>query len=176
MVVPELTPTNERLAAFNLTDTNRCITRGSVDTIQHRLTQCGESQVIWNWTCAMIAAVTRTHLQYIPETWTIQPDFRVWPPPRQKALMWVFAHVVDYHMHGQHRISLLDKEISCVGLVGKLNLSKPDALRLEITSPCCKTPSPTAVEPSARHATNAGWTSLGHQRYEILVHVKHTGQ
>jgi len=140
MVVHELVPTNERLAAISLTGRNRCITCGSVDTIQHRLTQCGECRVIWNWTYARIAAVTRTHPQYIPETWTIRPDFRVWLHPRQKALMWVLAHIVDYHMHGQHRISLLDKQISCVGLVGKLNLSKPDALWLEITSTCCKTP------------------------------------
>jgi hypothetical protein len=61
IVVHEHTPTNERLAAIKLTDMNRFITCSAVDTIQHRLTQCGESQVICNWTRARIATITRTH-------------------------------------------------------------------------------------------------------------------
>ena len=67
MVVQLLTPTNESLATINFTDTNRFITWGAIDTIQHRLTQCGESQVIWNWIRARIATITRTHPQYTPE-------------------------------------------------------------------------------------------------------------
>ena len=79
MVVHDLTPTNDRLAAVNLTEMNRCITCGAVDTIQHRLTQCGESQVIWNW---MHARITRTNSLYVPEAWTLRPDFHMCPPPQ----------------------------------------------------------------------------------------------
>ena len=67
MVVQLHPPTNESLATINFTDTNRFITWGAIDTIQHRLTQCGESQVIWNWIRARIATITRTHPQYTPE-------------------------------------------------------------------------------------------------------------
>ena len=52
MKVHDLTPINDRLAAINLTETNRYITCGAVDTIQYRVTQCGESRVIMNSTRA----------------------------------------------------------------------------------------------------------------------------
>ena len=77
MVVHELTPTNEHRAEINLTVRNRFITCGPVDTIQHRLTQCGGSQVIENWTRTRIAAITRTHSQYVHEAWTMRPDFHL---------------------------------------------------------------------------------------------------
>ena len=48
MVIHDLTPTNDRLAAINMTETNRCSTCGAIDATQHRLTQCGVSQLIWN--------------------------------------------------------------------------------------------------------------------------------
>jgi hypothetical protein len=41
MVIHDLIPTNNRLAAVNLTETNRCSTCDDIDTAQHRLTQCG---------------------------------------------------------------------------------------------------------------------------------------
>jgi hypothetical protein len=43
MLIHHLTPTNESMFAINLTNTNRCATCGSTDTMQHRLRQCGES-------------------------------------------------------------------------------------------------------------------------------------
>jgi len=107
MVIHDFTPTNDRLAAINLTETNRCGTCEAIDTTQHGLTQCGESKLIWNWTRARIAAITRTNPFYVPETWTLRPDFLIWPSQRHKAIMWMLAHLVDYHMQGQRRISLL---------------------------------------------------------------------
>jgi hypothetical protein len=110
MVIHDLTPTNDRLAAMNLTETNRCSTCEAIDTTQHRVTQCGESKLIWNWTRARIATITRTNSLYIPETWTLRPDFLICPPPpqRHKSIMWMLAYLVNYHMQGQCHISLLD--------------------------------------------------------------------
>jgi len=107
MEIYDLSPTNDRLAAINLTDTNRCSTCEAFHTTQHRLTQCGESKLIWDWTRARIAAITQTNSLYVPETWTLQPDFLL-SPQRHKAIMWMLAHLVKYHMQGQCRISLLD--------------------------------------------------------------------
>jgi len=73
MVIHYLTPTNDRLTAINLSQTNRCSTCGADDTIQRRLTQCGVSQMIWNWTRARIAAITRTNSLYAPKEWTLVP-------------------------------------------------------------------------------------------------------
>ena len=74
-------PINDPLAAINLTETNRCNTCEAIDTTQHRLTQCGESKLIWNFTRERIAAITRTNSLYVPETWTLRPDCLIWPPP-----------------------------------------------------------------------------------------------
>ena len=48
IVIHGLIPTNDRLAAIKLTETNRRSTCDAIDTTQHRLTQCGESKLIWN--------------------------------------------------------------------------------------------------------------------------------
>ena len=81
VVIHNLTPTNDRSAAINLTETNRCLTCGPVDSTQHRLTQCEVSQLIWNWTLSRIAAITRTNTLYVPATWILRPDFHIWPLP-----------------------------------------------------------------------------------------------
>jgi hypothetical protein len=100
MVIHDLTPTNDRLAAINLTETNRCSTCEAIDTTQHRLTQRGESKLIWHWTRARIDAITRTNSLNVPETWTLRPDVLIWPPQRHKAIMCMLEHVVNYHMQG----------------------------------------------------------------------------
>jgi hypothetical protein len=38
----------------------------------------------------------------------IQPDFRIWPPQRQNAIVWMIAHLVTYHIQGQRCKSLMD--------------------------------------------------------------------
>jgi hypothetical protein len=46
----DLLPTNDRLAAIHLPDTTTCPSCGHLDSLQHRLTECGEGPIIWNWT------------------------------------------------------------------------------------------------------------------------------
>ena len=107
-VMHDLTPTKDRLPAINLSEMNQCSTCGEDDTIQHHLTQCGASKLIWNWTSERIAAITSTNPLDVPEEWALHPDFHIRPPQRHKAIMWILAHLVDYHIQGQRRISLLD--------------------------------------------------------------------
>ena len=71
MVIHNVTPTNGRLAAINISETNRCSTCGADDTIQHRLTQSGVSQLIRNWTRARIAAIPRKNSLQVPEEWIL---------------------------------------------------------------------------------------------------------
>jgi hypothetical protein len=69
---------------------------GNTDSLQHRLTQCVEGSVIWNWTHTRLAAITHTDSRHIPEEWTLRPDFHFWPPPKQAALLWILANLVEY--------------------------------------------------------------------------------
>jgi hypothetical protein len=108
IVSKDLIPANGCLVAIKLKEPNQCSTCDDIDTAQHRLTQCGEMKLIWNWTHARIAANTRTNSMDVPETWTTKPDFRIWPPQRHKAIMCMIAHLVNYHMQGQRRKSLVD--------------------------------------------------------------------
>ena len=61
-VIHELVPTNEHLADIRLADTTRCTDCGIVDTLKHRITECGKGPVIWNCTRDRIAALIRVNL------------------------------------------------------------------------------------------------------------------
>jgi len=76
--------------------------------MQHRLTQCGASKLIWNLTRERIAAITSTNPLDVPEEWALRSDFHVRPLQRNKAVVWLLALLVAYHIQGQRRISLLD--------------------------------------------------------------------
>jgi hypothetical protein len=50
VAVHEIFPTNDRLAVIQLAPSSACSYCGKDDSIQHRITDCGEGTVIWNWT------------------------------------------------------------------------------------------------------------------------------
>ena len=104
----ELIPINERLVTIQLAETDRCTKCGKSDSLQHRLSQCGEGSEIWNWTRARLAAITRTDPCHIPEDWTLRPDFHFWCPPKQAALLCRLAHWVEYQTQSHRRLSLQD--------------------------------------------------------------------
>jgi hypothetical protein len=66
---------------------------GSTDTILHRIVQCREGAIIWDWTKTRIAAILRVHQSVIPEEWTIRPVYKFWPANRQTAISWILAHL-----------------------------------------------------------------------------------
>jgi hypothetical protein len=97
MVINDLVQTNNRLAKTNHSDTNRCTLCEEPDNLIHRLTSCGEGNVIWQWTRAKIAAILRTDPRHVPPEWTIRPSFRLWPPQRHSAILWILAQGVLLH-------------------------------------------------------------------------------
>jgi hypothetical protein len=108
VAVHDLIPTNDRLAAINLTDTNGCTTCGHPDSLQHRITDCKEGPIIWTQTRKIIAIMLRTDHRHIPQDWALRPAFQLWPPQRHSAILWILAHFVHYRLQAHRRLSLVD--------------------------------------------------------------------
>ena len=90
-VIHDILPTRERLAAINLIDIDSCQQCGATCTIAHRLTECGDEPAIWNWTRQRIAMMLRMDPKYVPASWTLNHDFRLWTPGRRRAVLWTLA-------------------------------------------------------------------------------------
>ena len=95
-VIHDIFPTNECLHRISLADTPLCGNCGSLDTIQHRITDCGAGATIWQWTQRRIAWILRTDPRNIPKDWTTHPHFRLWLPQRHRAITWILAQLVWY--------------------------------------------------------------------------------
>ena len=108
LVVHDLVPTNLRLHKIHLAESPNCSNCGRLDTRLHRLCECGEGEQIWRWTQQRVAWVMRTTPNNIPVEWVLRPQFRIWPPQRNRAVLWMLAHMVWYRMQGRRRQSVLD--------------------------------------------------------------------
>jgi hypothetical protein len=75
VVMHVLIATNVRLHKNRLTDTTNCNQCGRQDTSLHRLTECGEGQVIREWTRTRMAWMDRTDPRRIPREWLLTPHF-----------------------------------------------------------------------------------------------------
>jgi len=96
------------MPVIGLTDTSACVHCGHTDTLQHRVVDCGERPVIWHWTKERIAAILRMDPRRIPVDWILRPDFQLWPPQRQSAVIWMLAHLIAYSLQSMKSLSLLD--------------------------------------------------------------------
>ena len=101
-------PTNDRLSAINLTDNSACSSCGRPESLQHKITEGAEGPVIWTWTKKLLAYILRVDHRHIPQAWIIHPDFQHWPLQRQSVVLWIMAHLVQYRLLTQRRLSLLD--------------------------------------------------------------------
>jgi hypothetical protein len=108
VVLHDLVPTNVRLAKIKLKDSPRCGKCGRQDTLQHRLTQCGNATGIWQWTREKMACILQTDPRNIPPDWLTRPSFLTWPRTRQVALLWILAHMTYYVTQHKDRLSLMD--------------------------------------------------------------------
>jgi exonuclease III len=95
-IIHDLIPTNVRLKKIRLSNTDECRVCGGEDTLSHRMTECGEGQLIWRWTRARIAGILRMESRYIPESWLLRPDFQLWPPQRHGAVLWMISQMATY--------------------------------------------------------------------------------
>jgi hypothetical protein len=74
VVIHDILPTNTRLAAIKMVETDLCRC-GRTDTLQHRLTECVEGAAMWDWTRKRLAQMFRTDPHHIPDDWTRFPNF-----------------------------------------------------------------------------------------------------
>ena len=98
MAILDILPTNDRIHRIAVTDTDRCSQCGQIDTLEHRLTDCGVGKEMWRWTRVRLAALLRTNATYIPDDWTLHPSFSIWPPQRHGAILWILPHFVYFRM------------------------------------------------------------------------------
>jgi len=96
VVIQDILTTYPRLHKIRLVGSTLCCHCGEPDTIQHRMTECGEGTRIWNWTKGRIAWILRTGPVHIPSDWTTRPQFQVWPPQRHRAVLWILVQMVWY--------------------------------------------------------------------------------
>jgi hypothetical protein len=98
VVIHDILPTNTRLAAIKMVETDDCRRCGRKDTVQHRLKECVEGAAIWDWTRNRLAQMLRTEPHHVPDEWTQFPQFHFWPPRRQRSMLWTSAHLVWYSL------------------------------------------------------------------------------
>jgi hypothetical protein len=104
--VHDVIPTQERLQRIKLANTNLCTTCKRADTIIHRITTCGDAGKLWRWTKEKAALMMRIDPRHIPPTWTVFPNFRIWPQPKHNAVLWLIAHQVYYTVTNRKGISM----------------------------------------------------------------------
>jgi len=107
-VTVHIFPSNDRLAAIYLTPTSDCPNCGQEDFIQHRITDCGEGPVLWNWSRMKLGMILRVSPNYIPKEWTIRAAFTLWPPQCHAAILWILANLIHYRQQTYRRLSLSD--------------------------------------------------------------------
>ena len=122
--IHDIMPTKERLHGITLTDTNRCTTCGQIDTLLHRMTDCGVGKPIWNWTQTLLARTLNTRPQRIPGDWTIRPQFHTRSMQRHAAILWILAHLVYYRTQYQNRLLYKIMPISCAERAGRRTARK----------------------------------------------------
>jgi hypothetical protein len=97
-IIHDIIPINERLHRINLANTDLCAECAKTDTLEHRLTTCGEAPVMWNWTRHKIAEIMRTSEAHIPGDWLTRPQFKTWPTQRNRAILWMIVKYVCYRL------------------------------------------------------------------------------
>ena len=106
--IHDIMPTKQRLHRIALTNTDRCDKCGQIDTLIHRVTDCGAGKDIWNWTQALLAMMLNKRPQHIHADWILRPYFHTTPLQKHGAILWILAHLVYYRTQCDTQISLQD--------------------------------------------------------------------
>jgi hypothetical protein len=93
-VIHNLNPTNELLQRIRMVQTDICRKCTMKDTLEHRITACGEGRDIWEHSKSLIAQLLRTMPSSIPDDWLLHPQLHTWPPQRDRAILWTLAQVI----------------------------------------------------------------------------------
>jgi len=84
--IHDIVSKHERRHKIRLVPSDLCGHCNRTDTLQHRLTECGEGPQIWEWTRQRLASILRTDWRRIPPDWLLRPTFKMWPPQRRRAV------------------------------------------------------------------------------------------
>jgi hypothetical protein len=74
----------------------------------HRTITCGKMGELWRWTKEKAALMIRIDPSHILPTWTVVPNFQIWPQPKHNAVLWLTAHQVYYTVINRNGISMHD--------------------------------------------------------------------
>jgi len=72
-IIHDIHPTNVRHHKIRMVPTDKCGDCATVDTVEHRLIECGEGKHIWNWTRERLARMLGTEPERIPVEWLMRP-------------------------------------------------------------------------------------------------------
>jgi len=106
--IHDIIPAQDRLNRINMAATNLCRHCNATDNLSHRLIECGEGQVMWDWTRERLATVLRTKMRLIPDGWLVRPTLSIWPPKGRRAVLWILANFVAYRLHQRHTLTCHD--------------------------------------------------------------------
>ena len=95
-IIHDIIPTQERLHKIRIAPTDLCSACPEKDTLRHRILECGAGRHQWAWTRQRVALMLRTDPRWVPEEWLFRPQFKLWPPKRHRAVLWVLAHFVAF--------------------------------------------------------------------------------
>ena len=106
--IQDIIPTNVRLHHINMVPSDSCWRCNADDTMEHRLIACGEGRTIWQYTKTLLATMLQTIPGRIPDEWVLHPHFKIWPPKRHRAILWVLANVIIFRIQQQTTLNLHD--------------------------------------------------------------------
>jgi hypothetical protein len=72
------------------------------------MTECGQGNRHWEWTRGRLALMLRTDRRWIPTEWLLRPQFRLWPPPRHRAVSWTLATFIEFRSQRGVLLTLSD--------------------------------------------------------------------
>ena len=107
-VIHDIIATNVRLHKIRLTPTDSCRNCGKKYTIEQRIVDCGEGVQMWTWTKKQIAQILKTDPSNIPESWITCPQFTLWPPQRNRAVLWLLTNITTFRTQSQSNLTLQD--------------------------------------------------------------------
>jgi hypothetical protein len=103
----DIIPTHERLHKIRLVPTDLCRQCNRKDTLPHRLIDCGGPQM-WEWTLRCIAIMLRIDWRNIPSDWLLRSSFKLWPPPRYRAVLWLLDNFVVFRLNTRRTLTQIE--------------------------------------------------------------------
>jgi hypothetical protein len=106
--IHDIYPTHEQLHRINMTTSPICRHCNMADELKHRIMECGEGHLLWDWTKGRLARILRTTGRQVPDAWVLRPNFSIWPPKRRRAVLWLLANFVAFQMQWRDTLTSLD--------------------------------------------------------------------